>query len=240
MNYSSIYCVTIDKESARFKSFLKSFETHGYHPITIGSVVGKNIPVDIAKNLFCPRFIKHALHQKNEHWLLGTLGCFLSHWKIWEAIAKGGSDSAFIFEDDAILLEKLPANDFFKENDLIFISDRYCGKERSKKLDIRPQLKWDSQGTGSDGYWLSSEAARRLCQQLQTIDCLVTGVDGFLQSQFISKKDNFNQIKPPRKSLEKWVNNRTKDNEIVVSALTKPLVICDDLGTSYINDKQYI
>ena len=112
----------------------------------------------------------------SEQWISrrGEIGCFLSHVRAWEIIAKSLVPFCVVIEDDISLLgfERIEMLKFPDKFDIIFINDRTSPGGRdssiceipvclpiSRSLDALNRTK---DGVGSDGYLITPVAAQKL------------------------------------------------------------------------------
>jgi GR25 family glycosyltransferase involved in LPS biosynthesis len=111
----------------------------------------------------------------------GTLGCFLSHVKIWEIIASDSSPYALIVEDDVILndMRSLLELEFPEQSELIFCNDRLAYPGVDGLRPIAPAIPFameQRRALGSDGYFLSKAGAIHLLELIEQ-DTLFAHVD---------------------------------------------------------------
>ena len=106
----------------------------------------------------------------------GTLGCFLSHVRAWEACVESGSDWTLVLEDDAALMMPLPPSFRFLELpdcDVCFVNRRNepdfpdASEARILRLaDAVSRKSRDWRAPGTDGYLVSRRGARRLLERV--------------------------------------------------------------------------
>lgn len=101
----------------------------------------------------------------------GSLGCFLSHAKSWEAIAAGGEALALVMEDDAVLLgiERIAELRIPAGADLVFVNDRMSPGSRHARpvvpvtclpmVESLRALYRSGFGVGGDGYIMTKRGA---------------------------------------------------------------------------------
>jgi len=85
----------------------------------------------------------------------GAIGCYLSHYKIWQKIVKENISQALILEDDADFLDV----DKFLQQDLSLL--KYENYDLVQ-LNKRPKYHHGIFGTGTESYILNNEAAKKL------------------------------------------------------------------------------
>jgi GR25 family glycosyltransferase involved in LPS biosynthesis len=102
----------------------------------------------------------------------GTLGCFLSHAKTWETIAKSSYANSLVIEDDVILgdMVSLLSLDIPDASDLIFCNDRIAYPGVVGLRPTAPAIPFvieQRRAFGSDGYLLSKAGAIRLLKMVE-------------------------------------------------------------------------
>ena len=134
-----------------------------------------------------------AISPSNEALTLGELGCFISHLKAWGTLLNEGDDWGFIVEDDVHLGEGigelLSSKNWIPEGVEIVnaetvgvtvrMSSRSIGEANSRSLRVVRSFQ-----SGSGGYFLSKQGARRLIE-IAKLQCVP--VDHFLFSPSFSR-----------------------------------------------------
>lgn len=127
----------------------------------------------------------------------GTIGCFMSHVKAWEEVAKLAENFAVVLEDDAdaAALGQVSALAIPPGADLIFLNERVSpcepGDAPPRVLPIWHALRrMDRQksGPGGDGYLLSPRGAAKLLNACLT-DSYYGHVDGRLLRYATQEED---------------------------------------------------
>lgn len=162
-----IYCVGLDRQSRRFQRVQAQLQRMGETVQLVSGVDGGTLPELAA------RALTHGASGR----MKGTLGCFLSHVRVWELCASGDMPYAFAIEDDTcFVLPPPPAvaslttggEDF----DLCFVNE---GPQNivylPEKLPLDQPLSLERvlatreeafRGIGTYGYFVSREGARKL------------------------------------------------------------------------------
>ena len=176
-----IYCVGLDRQPRRFQRVQAQLQRMGETVHLVSGVDGGTLPELAARTL------THGASGR----MKGTLGCFLSHVRIWELCASGDMPYAFAIEDDTcFVLPPPPAvaslitgdEDF----DLCFVNE---GSQNivyiPEKLPLDRPLSLERvlatreeafRGIGTYGYFVSREGARKLLDMVAE-DGLVGDVD---------------------------------------------------------------
>ena len=134
-----------------------------------------------------------------ESWIRykGTIGCFLSHVKAWEAVARCAAPFAVILEDDvdARGLHRLGAVDVPSDAELIFLNERLsAGAAPSSTLEALPIWRALTRvdalrcGPGGDGYLVTPKGAAALVAACRK-DLFYGHVDGRLLRYATSEED---------------------------------------------------
>ncbi|XP_050389095.1 procollagen galactosyltransferase 1-A isoform X2 [Patella vulgata] len=102
---------------------------------------------------------------------MGEIGCFLSHYRIWEEIVSKNYEKSIIFEDDVRLelfykrkLAKLmkEVEEFVPNWDLLYLGRTELDPDSEVKVKGSSTLIWPSYSYGSFGYILSRRGADKL------------------------------------------------------------------------------
>ena len=185
-----IYCIGLDRQPRRFQRVQAQLQRMGATVKRVSGVDGRTLP-DLAS-----RMLTHSASSR----MKGTLGCFLSHVRVWELCAQSDKPYAFVTEDDTcFLLPPPPSTEFLNtgghEFDLCFVNERtqnagYLSEQASFDQPlplgtILPHEVEGFRGIGTDGYFVSREAARKLLDMVGQ-DGLVGDVDWRLMLYAVS------------------------------------------------------
>lgn len=149
---------------------------------------GKSIPINIKDRI---NFSSNSLKYLSS----GSLGCILSHVKLWETFSKSESELLLVFEDDIIingdyysvcdLIKSIPKN-----FDLVYLGSgsiksyfnlRHISNQLGKPFSIRK---------GAYSYLLSKNGARKLLTENKKIIITCGGIDTLLGIATMRKKIN--------------------------------------------------
>jgi GR25 family glycosyltransferase involved in LPS biosynthesis len=154
--------INLEKDGDRRKAILAQFAgLPGVEPRIVDGVYGRSLPDSLCEAL-----------AQDERWARnkGTIGCFLSHMKAWEEVARLTVPFALVLEDDVNVagLRRLASLALPEDAEIVFVNDRMSPLENR---DVRTALPiWralqclDSahSGPGGDGYLLAPAGARKL------------------------------------------------------------------------------
>jgi GR25 family glycosyltransferase involved in LPS biosynthesis len=172
------YVVHLDRDTQRAENVHKFIENTDLDTAVVSGVYGAELP-----------WVARALIACNEGWAArsGEIGCFLSHMKVWERIAKSSSVYSIILEDDAICVNINRFNDIeiSPEIDMVFLNvrmaispdldDAFSIPKCTDVLDGLSNLTKDGKlvrrDIGAYGYALSPRGAQRLLSAVGADGC---------------------------------------------------------------------
>ena len=231
LGFDQIYLVNLKRRPDRLKRMRACFEELGIDYKLIEAVDGKSLTKGYLEALDIKQCANYKDPYSNRDMTYGEIGCFMSHYKIWEDVVQKGHDRIIVFEDDVrfetffkVTLSNLMIdlqNTGLNEWDLI-----YLGRKRLRK-DLEPAVKgaetlvWPSYSYWTLSYILSNSGAQKLLNQ-RPLNRLVP-VDEYLPIMF------------DKHPSEEWKSNFSPRNLIALSA--DPL-LC--YPTHYTGEANYI
>jgi GR25 family glycosyltransferase involved in LPS biosynthesis len=184
-----VFFINLEEDNSRRQNMIDQFDTlPTFEPRLVPAIEGKKLP-----NAACLRLVN------NRNWIQykGTIGCFLSHVAAWEQVAALDDQYAVVLEDDVNVsrLELLYTLEIPSDADIIFLNDRMAPSVENNSLPDVFEI-WHSlkrldefrQGSGGDGYLLSSSGARKLLEVCAN-DLFYGHVDGRLLRYATSASD---------------------------------------------------
>jgi GR25 family glycosyltransferase involved in LPS biosynthesis len=209
--FDKIYCVNLDCDQERFKYVKQQFEKHNLEVTRFPGILGSEI-----KQEDYPNYIK------KDSWLLknkcGSVGCYLSHIKIWEQILESDDiNQALILEDDIDLdpdfnqkLEKY-YKQVPKDWDLIYLgTGKMKGTNITNKI-MKPRVgNFIGHNNGTFGYIVKKSSIPKLKKLIlpidhKTIDYVIRSNFGKIKAYFFINKiiiHNYD-FAPTKKLLDK-------------------------------------
>src|SRR4051812_32560371 len=111
------YIINLEADGDRLSAMLRQTEKFGaIRTAVVTAIRGDAVPESVRRVL-----------AQDANWakFKGTLGCFLSHVKAWEAFLNSGEPYGIILEDDVelVALERLFALEIPEDADIIFLND---------------------------------------------------------------------------------------------------------------------
>ncbi|KAG1708447.1 Procollagen galactosyltransferase 2 [Nymphon striatum] len=109
MNFDQMYMINLERRSDRRKNMMAAFREIGFEVKVIEAVDGKKLNFSSLEQQITQ--LPGYLDPYNDREMkLGEIGCFLSHYKIWQEIVKNKYKRVIIFEDDVKFHEAFRKN----------------------------------------------------------------------------------------------------------------------------------
>jgi GR25 family glycosyltransferase involved in LPS biosynthesis len=160
----------------------------------------------------------------------GTLGCFLSHAKAWEIVARGNCPHGLVVEDDVTLgdMRSLSGLRIPEQSEVIFCNDRLAYPGADGLRPIAPAIPFameQKRALGSDGYLLSKVGAVHLLEWVEQ-DSYFAHIDMRLIAYSLTLEEAEEYASLGRLSANIAALRRTypKDHYISAFSLYPPLV----------------
>ncbi|XP_048774539.1 procollagen galactosyltransferase 1-like isoform X2 [Ostrea edulis] len=230
LGFDQIYMINLVRRPIRRERMYNIFKIIGIEAKTVNAVDGKALNDTYLKELGVQMMKGYADPYHNRPLTMGEIGCFLSHFFIWEEIVKNGHKESIVFEDDVRFgpyfktkLKNL-MNDVgktVKDWDLIYLGRKRLHKDEEKFVDGTSSLVWPSYSYWTISYIISLQGAQKLLNQKPLTK--MVPVDEYLPIMF--------NMHPQ----EKWVANFSPRNLITLSA--EPLLV---EPTHYTGEPNYI
>ena len=175
-----VLVINLDRDSKRYKSIKDQCKKANIKFTKISAIDGKKLNINKLKESNILNLTKHSFFNHNKNGrdsLKGSIGCALTHRKIWKKIARSNKET-IILEDDVIL----PTNFWTKLNtysnqipndwDIIFIGGvRIYGNKLSKniiKAKTTANNRWNN--CGLYAYILNPRSAKKLLHIVNPIN----------------------------------------------------------------------
>lgn len=100
LGFDEVYLINLKRRTERRERMLKSLSELGINAKLLDAVDGKQLNDSIIKEIGIKMLPEYADPYHKRPMTMGEVGCFLSHYKIWEEIVKKQHRIAIIFEDD--------------------------------------------------------------------------------------------------------------------------------------------
>jgi len=231
LGFDEIYLINLKRRPDRLKRMQACFEELGIGYKLIEAVDGKMLTAKYLETLDIKQCANFRDPYSGRDMTYGEIGCFMSHYKIWEDVVQKNHQKVIVFEDDIrfelyfkISLSNLMieiGNAGIKNWDLI-----YLGRKRLRK-DLEPRVKdtellvWPVYSYWTLSYLLTNSGAQKLLNQ-RPLNRLVP-VDEYLPIMF------------DRHPSEEWKKNFSPRDLVALSA--EPLLA---YPTHYTGEANYI
>ncbi|KAL5012579.1 hypothetical protein ScPMuIL_011130 [Solemya velum] len=229
LGFDQVYMINLVRRQERRDRMMKSFDILGIDAKVLDAVDGKLLNETYLKKLGVQMMPGYADPYHVRPLTMGEIGCFLSHYKIWEDMLDNNYERIIVFEDD-VRFEPYFRRKFFNmmrevdtkvpDWDLLYIGRKRL--HRSEEwVDGSEQLVWPSYSYWTLSYLLSRRGATKLVQQ-RPLQKMIP-VDEYLPIMF------------DRHPEDDWKKNFYPRNLVGVSA--EPLLVNP---THYTGEVNYI
>ncbi|KAH8866872.1 Glycosyltransferase 25 family member [Schistosoma japonicum] len=173
INFNEIYCINLLRRPDRRQKMEYMFQQLGINVKYYDAIDGKDLTITQLNQLEIQQLPGYADPYHNRSLKLGEIGCFLSHYNIWNEMITNGYNRILILEDD---LRFAPAfirnlNKIIKEADenVINWDLLYIGRKRMSKSEKRvpntTSLAYPDYTYWTLGYVLNRSGAIKLINQ---------------------------------------------------------------------------
>lgn len=229
LGFDQIYLINLVRRPLRRERMHSAFKILGIEAKTMDAVDGKQLNSTYLRKLDIEMMEGYADPYHDRPLTMGEIGCFLSHYFIWEDVVKNGYKQAIVFEDDVRyrpyfktkltrLMDEVART--VKDWDLIYLGRKRLHKEE-KLVDGASYLVWPTYSYWTLSYIISQKGAQKLINQKPLRKMIP--VDEYLPIMF-------NQH--PR---EEWMANFSPRDLVTLSA--EPLLV---EPTHYTGEPNYI
>ena len=241
------YVINLDHRKDRWNNIQKDFKDIGLHLQRWNAIYGKNLSDDEISKL--------TTWKCNQFCTYGMIGCWLSHYTLWQYIVKNNLDNVLILEDDATpntktykdidrILAKLPEN-----YDLVYLGyvdtcdylpmifqDSVSNKIYNMNKTLNGEYLIPCDPLCLHAYLLSNAGARKLINytELQKIN---DPIDTALSQLFKQKRNDFNvyKVKTPLIDQVHIVENSdlVKTQYPILTSILLKIKISDSFDLGY-------
>lgn len=210
-----LYVINLDTDSKRWADISERLKEYSINFERISAFDGRDISKEYLNNIF---FKRHKVNLTDN--IGGSqVGCFLSHFSIWEKVAHGKDNYSFIFEDDIHLspdIKKFIESDIWLPNDFDIIrlevstNRLLLSKDKKTTFFDRNIHQLNSTSWCAGAYVLSKECARKLISF--QMDKFISA-DAYLfclEISEIAKQLNIYQISPALAIQDKFKLDQEK------------------------------
>ncbi|KAL3870728.1 hypothetical protein ACJMK2_038772 [Sinanodonta woodiana] len=230
MGFDEVYLINLVRRQERRKRMLLNFEELQIMVKIIDAVDGKQLNDSYIKEKGIEMLPGFADPYHGRPLKMGEIGCFLSHYIIWEDVVKNNYQKVVVFEDDirfepyfrtkleALMVE---AGTKVPDWDLIYLGRKRLNLKDEFYVTDSQTLVWPSYSYWTLSYLLSLEGAKKLLQQ-RPLQRMIP-VDEYLPVMFDKHPDS------------DWKTHFSPRNLVSLSA--EPLLV---YPTHYLGEPHYI
>lgn len=160
------YLINLDKDTERLVFMMNNFDRLGIPVERFPAVDGRVFPAEQFEH-----FVAERPRNGTKTWMRGQMGCFLSHYGVWQKIAASNARFAAVFEDDVYLspvLSQLLANDEWLPDDVDLVrldtstNRLLLGKTAAINAGARNFYRVQSTSWCTGGYLINRRTAQQL------------------------------------------------------------------------------
>ncbi|XP_071878104.1 glycosyltransferase 25 family member [Bombus fervidus] len=230
LQVDNIYMINLLRRPERRERMHKLFKELGIRVETHDAVDGRALNQSVLEKLGIEIMIGYTDPYHNRPMTMGEIGCFLSHYNIWNKVIENGFKSIIVLEDDVrfepffrqkvnYILRELKDLQF--EWDLVYLGRKRLAENAESWIDGSKYLVHAGYSYWTLGYILSTSGAKKLIEAMPLKQLLP--VDEYLPI--------LSDVHP----RDDWKVHYTKRNLILLSA--NPLLI---YPTHYTGEQGYI
>ncbi|XP_052221589.1 glycosyltransferase 25 family member-like isoform X2 [Dreissena polymorpha] len=174
LGFDKVYMINLERRSERRVRMLHVFDILGIEAELIPAVDGKLINASYLSKLNIQILPGFSDPVKGRPMTMGEIGCFLSHYNIWQDVVAKGYEQVVVFEDDLKFEPYFRTKLAFimrtvKERvpnwDLIYLGRKRLNRKDEVLLEGTESLVWPSYSYWTLSYLLSGRGARKLLAQ---------------------------------------------------------------------------
>lgn len=191
LGFDQVYMINLERRPDRRERMVNAFDILGIDAKLVPAVDGKNLTPAYLDSIPIKQLPGFADPYSGRAMTMGEIGCFLSHYYIWEEMIQKGYQRVLLFEDDirfepyfrkklAFLMSDLDR--LFPDWDLVYLGRKRLEKSEERAVEGSQFLAWPHYSYWTLSYALSAAGARKLLAQQPLIK--MVPVDEFLPIMF--------------------------------------------------------
>nr|KAG5699847.1 hypothetical protein BaRGS_034621 [Batillaria attramentaria] len=160
LGFDQVYLINLERRPERRERMMNAFDILGIDVQYVPAVDGKKLT---------PEYL-----EEKESMTMGEIGCFLSHYYIWEDMVENNYGRVLLFEDDirfepyfrkklGYLMSDLDR--LFPDWDLVYLGRKRLRKNDERLVEGSERLAWPHYSYWTLSYMLSNAGARKLLAQ---------------------------------------------------------------------------
>ncbi|CAL1530548.1 unnamed protein product [Lymnaea stagnalis] len=174
LGFDEIYMINLKRRPARRSRMMKAFDYLGIDAKIVDAVDGKELNDTFLEKSGIKMLPGFADPYHGRAMTMGEIGCFLSHYKIWEEVVEKNYKKILIFEDDVrfepYFRKKLfnlmyELEHTFDVWDLVYLGRKRLRRDLESMVDRSDRLAWPHYSYWTVSYALSNHGAKKLLEQ---------------------------------------------------------------------------
>ncbi|KAK3768426.1 hypothetical protein RRG08_053418 [Elysia crispata] len=174
LGFDEVYMINLKRRPARRFRMMKAFEYLGIDAKIIDAVDGKQLNDTFLEAKGIKQLPGYSDPYHGRAMKMGEIGCFLSHYQIWQEVVEKNYEKVVVFEDDVRFelffrskLERMmkEVKQRFKVWDLIYLGRKRLAKDLEIMVEGSNRLAWPHYSYWTISYLLSNHGAHKLLDQ---------------------------------------------------------------------------
>lgn len=176
LGFDKIYFINLKRRRNRRLRLNFYLDVLGIEGTIVDAVDGRNLSKEDIQRYGVKKFPKYSDPYRARDLTMGEVGCFLSHYHIWQDIATNGYERVLIFEDDvrfeigfkeklSMAMKEVDVAGLTNSWDLIYLGRKAMDRDNERQVDGTQHLVWPGYTYWMMGYALSKKGAKKLVAQ---------------------------------------------------------------------------
>ncbi|KAK7094496.1 procollagen galactosyltransferase 1-like [Littorina saxatilis] len=191
LGFDQVYMINLERRPDRRERMVNAFEILGIDAKLVPAVDGKNLSASALEEKQIHQLPGFADPYSGRSMTMGEIGCFLSHYYIWEEVVEKNYGRVLLFEDDIrfepFFRKKLgylmsDLDRLYPQWELLYLGRKRLYKSEESLVEGSERLAWPHYSYWTLSYALSNAGARKLLAQKPLTKMLP--VDEFLPIMF--------------------------------------------------------
>ncbi|XP_076436373.1 procollagen galactosyltransferase 2-like [Babylonia areolata] len=191
LGFDQVYMINLERRPDRRERMINAFDILGIDAKLVSAVDGKKLTTAYLDSIPIHQLPGFADPYSGRAMTMGEIGCFLSHYYIWEEMIQKDYERVLLFEDDirfepyfrkklGYLMSDLDR--LFPDWDLVYLGRKRLMKSEERMVEGSQYLAWPHYSYWTLSYALSRSGARKLLAQKPLTK--MVPVDEFLPIMF--------------------------------------------------------
>ncbi|XP_063686182.1 procollagen galactosyltransferase 2-like [Bolinopsis microptera] len=174
LGFDEVYMINLERRPERRKRMLALFDMMGIDARVFNAVDGKKLDDEKLKEMKVKQLDGYQDPYLMRPLKLGEIGCFLSHYYIWEEVVAKNYKQVVVLEDDVRFKPNFKSNlaammrevdDLGLDWDLIYLARKILYHSKEKWVPLSSRLVLPDYSYWTAGYLVSQSGAKKLLRQ---------------------------------------------------------------------------